>query len=73
MTDTNKPAFPHITAIGHKEYAPGLTVREYAAIKAMQGILAACSKDGYPTHEMIVKYAIKNADALILELAKEMK
>jgi hypothetical protein len=37
MNDTNEPAFP---AIAHNWYRPGMTLRDYFAAKAMQGMLA---------------------------------
>ena len=78
--DTSGPAFPVKVAFGSdgigfageevKElqtvtYA-GATLREYAAIKAMQGLLA----DGMGCPEYVAMRAVKAADALLAELEK---
>lgn len=79
--DTSGPAFPVAVTFGSdstgfageevKElqtvtYA-GATLREYAAIKAMQGMFA---KHGYGDVDYVVKRAVKAADALLAELEK---
>ena len=52
-----------------RTYNPGLTKREYAAIKIMAGF-AASSEDGPATIGDIAEYAVKWADALFDELDK---
>ncbi len=87
----NAPAFPESVGVGptglivtsaHTE-APGLTVREYFAAKAMQGMLAGVWTDddmaeydddaaAFAEHKAIVAKACAGyADALIAELNKE--
>ena len=52
-----------------KTYYNGLTKREYAAVKAMQGLLA--SDSGYNTRpDAIASQAVAMADALLNELEK---
>lgn len=62
--DTSGPAFP-TTAIYASE--KGMTLRQYAAIKAMQGMFA---KHGTGDVDYVVKHAVKAADALLAELEK---
>lgn len=48
MTDRSvapEPAFPHMMAFGHKDYAPGLSVRDYFAAQALAGL---CANPGGP-------------------------
>lgn len=62
--DTSVPAFP-TTAIYDSE--KGLSIRQYAAIKAMQGLLAAV---GSGAAQHVAEQAVKAADALLAELEK---
>lgn len=48
----------------------GLTLRDYFAAQAMQGMLAA--SENYPTPEL-ANYAYQVADAMLAERAKPMK
>lgn len=48
---------------------PGMTLRQYYAGLAMQGLLALHGNDVEPTS--IARYAARRADALLDELAKE--
>ena len=60
------PAFPVAFAREH----PGMTLRDYFAAKAMQGIMAADGPD-YTYHSDVTsaaKVAVRLADALLLEL-----
>lgn len=61
--DTSGPAFP-TTAIYDSE--KGMTLRQYAAIKAMQGMFAS----GMDNSEYVAMRAVKAADALLAELEK---
>ena len=78
MTDTSGPAFPSTwskdVVIGNE----GMTKREYAAIAAMQGLLATqgamANKDARWlsfSNEHTAKISVAVADALLRELAKE--
>ena len=80
--DTSGPAFPcqihnkgdvEVKGFIGEPIAPsevmiyeGVSVREYAAIKAMQGLLAAGMDDA----EYVAMRAVKAADALLAELEK---
>ena len=66
---TGGPAFPH------KKYDigyAGMTLRDYFAAKAMQGIIAASNEDGGPYYfeEAVAENAYLMADAMIAEREK---
>ena len=65
MTNPHYQAFPD----GENE---GLTKREYFAIMALQGNLAACSAS-YPDIEAVTTKSVEYADALIEKLNKTEK
>lgn len=50
--------------------AGGITLRQHFAGLAMQGILSAL-QDAPMKHETVARVALRNADALLRELAKE--
>lgn len=64
-----QPAFPRTyTNSGHD----GMDLRTYAAITAMQGMLASCVNTAdWPGHGVIAEQATKYADALLSTLAEE--
>ena len=55
-------AFPHENFLSHR----GMTLRDYFAAKAMQGMLSENSGIRYPTDEL-VKFAYTIADAMMKE------
>jgi hypothetical protein len=62
-------AFPHNTVVVDKEggiieHHRGITVRDYFAAKAMQGMLSENSGIRYPTDEL-AKFAYSVADAMM--------
>ena len=69
----SKPAFPSTgeTTIGGFKSVPhaGMSLREYAAIAAMQGLLA-CSGNNDIDFYVIAGNSVAQADALIKELEK---
>lgn len=73
MTDKSKPAFPFQGALHLYDevvpacYADGMTLREYYAGLAMQGL---CANPGFINIPPATQ-AVEIADALIAELAKE--
>ena len=75
----NEPAFPaerdeeHIPGINHKIPYAGLTKLEYAAIKAMQGLLANPLVQDNPDmgFEEIAQESAAYSKALFAELEKE--
>lgn len=75
MNNGNKSIFPQKpdNSIGPKAMLPqselGLTKREYAAIKAMQGLLA-CSSAWLGNQDMLAKESVAMADALLKELER---
>lgn len=63
-------AFPLAESIDQYAKADGMTKREYAAVAAMQGYLATWGESA--VHEFdVASKAVKCADALLAELAKE--
>ena len=61
-------AFPQsIQAGDYSQATGGLTLRDYFAAQAMQGMLAA--SENYPTPEL-ANYAYQVADAMLAERAK---
>lgn len=61
-------AFPQAMQAGDKAKSTGgLTLRDYFAAQAMQGMLAA--SENYPTPEL-ANYAYQVADAMLAERAK---
>jgi hypothetical protein len=48
-------------------YSLGMTLRQYAAIKAMQGFIAS-DTDYVMTAKAIAKISVEHADALLAEL-----
>lgn len=77
-----KPADPEFPVSGESVWDSGMTLRQYAAIKAMQGLLAnsggpiqANGRTGWGlvncTPQNIAVAAVDLADALLLELDRE--
>ena len=66
----SKYVHPHFESdlIENDLFHPGLTKREYFAIRVMQSLIM---RDSIQTTESISKKAIAFADALIKELSKE--
>lgn len=60
-------AFPAMSAIGHSDFAPGLTKREFFAAMAMQGF---CTEGVGGKYQRIAEDAVEIADALLAVLAK---
>ena len=67
MTDTSLPAYPSTDSL-HTTFH-GMSIRQRAAIAAMQGMCANPSMSG--GWGMFATEAVKAADALLRELAKE--
>lgn len=63
MSKANWPAFPAMH-FDLKENEQGITIRDYFAAKAMQGMLSENSGVRYPTDEL-VDFAYKIADAML--------
>jgi hypothetical protein len=64
------PAFPEIGNVGYNsdwQSESGMTIRQYAAVKAMQGLLASgLTYGGSSTNrEALAKDAVAHADALM--------
>ena len=66
------PAFASVaySVSGDGYCQEGLTIREYFAAKAMQGLLTITSLSDHDC-EVIAKHAVNQADALIRALANE--
>jgi len=77
MSKANEPAFPALTAT---RYYIGMTIREWYAGMALQGILAnsqwslailkEAKEKGYDQSDTFAKATIELADAMIAELEK---
>jgi hypothetical protein len=68
---TGHPATWNHNNLDSSSESEGLTKREHFAAQAMIGLLAYTDEaDGY-AHDKIVPLAVKMADALLAELAKE--
>lgn len=75
--DTSGPAFPH-SWLGADDC--GMTIRQYAAIKAMQGLLsnsdvmmhltAYAQQQKRTVHDVVAGASVNYADTLLAELAK---
>jgi hypothetical protein len=59
-TKTGGPAFPNVTPT--RIYAEGMTLRDYFAAKAMQGMMHDVSQ---PVGEVIAEWAYQVADAML--------
>lgn len=74
--DTSGPAFPTVDANYQDFGATGMTIRQYAAIKAMPVVLAEAWRnewdfDGFDSFDqMVARHACNIADALLAELEK---
>lgn len=70
MNGVEALAFPCMAAIGHQDFAPGLTKRELFAAMALQGLLAGGQPKNPDESKEISPLAVAYADALIYELSK---
>ena len=59
----NEPAFP--TGTGVTPYKSGMTLRDYFAAKAMQGILSGYTHGSIPPTESLTPASYKIADAML--------
>jgi hypothetical protein len=59
----NEPAFPYQNHHGHKFM--GMTLRDYFAAKAMQGILSGYTHGSIPPTESLTPASYKIADAML--------
>ena len=68
MTDINTPAFPFV-AEDHTGMMinMGMTLRDYFAAKAMQGILSGYTHGSIPPTESLTPASYKIADAMLKE------
>ena len=63
----NEKAFPN----PHLRSDDGITVRDYMAAKAMQGMLAACTGWSEAQQERLAKCSYAMADAMLKERGRE--
>jgi hypothetical protein len=61
----NEPAFPNEGFNGWGEPFQGMTLRDYFAAKAMQGMLAACTGWSEAGIERLAKCSYSTADAML--------
>lgn len=72
MSNKDDQAFP----AAENDYCPGwfgLTKREYFAALALEGLLSSLVPADEITYPDLAKCAVKSADALLLELEKQIK
>jgi len=67
MQLSNEPAFPHIVDEKKYIYNEGMSLRDYFAAKAMQGMLSD-PKSG--SQSIVARYAYEVADAMLEERKK---
>ena len=66
MTDRNTPAFPlEMVYTQENEKFNGMTLRDYFAAKAMQGMLSACTGWSEAGIERLAKCSYMTADAML--------
>ena len=63
--DTNKSAFPLHDAGHGSAFDKGMTLRDYFAAKAMQGMLAACTGWSEAQQERLAKCSYAMADEMM--------
>jgi len=59
----NEPAFPYQNQHGHKFM--GMTLRDYFAAKAMQGLLSRIGHDKMNVHDVLAQRTYAIADAML--------
>jgi hypothetical protein len=62
------PAFPHTMMKGHKDYAGGMSLRDYFAGQAITGIMASLEEGG--TLGAAAAEAYNVADRMLVERSK---
>jgi len=67
MIDINKggSAFPYTVANGAKSVDPGMTLRDYFAAKAMQGLLASLQEEDGIDYVWVTRCAYRYADDML--------
>ena len=66
MTNSQDPAYP----LPSDSDTPGLTIREYFAGLALQGIMSQPENGAQHIPQLVAEWAVSCADALISELNK---
>lgn len=62
----NEPAFPHTKMVGHKDYASGMTLRDYFAAKALPTCISLAQyRDGGWDEVSAAAAAYAVADAML--------
>lgn len=74
--DTSGPAFPGEQGTSpdgtwNQTWSPGMTIRQWYAGMAMQGIIATHCGQPTPSDALVVKWAFEMADAMLAHEAKE--
>ena len=64
--DVGGPAFPlDLTVDGDHRWGYGMTLRDYFAAKAMQGLLSRIGNDKMNVHDVLAQRTYQIADAMI--------
>lgn len=65
------PAFPHMAADGHRDYMPGISMRDYFAAAALQTMKLTNAWSDNPLYwEGVARSAYVCADAMLAERNK---
>ena len=65
MNNTGGPAFPTAADNGHSTNQDGMTLRDYFAAKAMQGLLISLPSDSVLIDSNVAKWSYDMADAML--------
>lgn len=69
--DVGGPAFPlDLTVDGDHRWGYGMTLRDYFAAKAMQGLLSRMGNDKMNVHDVLAQRTYQIADAMLEERKK---
>jgi hypothetical protein len=68
-TNTGGSAFPYV-ADADFDYGTGMTLRDYFAAKAMQGVISRSSEGAEVDQDMCAYWSYKMADAMMKERTK---
>jgi hypothetical protein len=66
---SSEPAFPHMKCEGHRDYAGGMSLRDYFAAQALPSVISNCvpmeCQEGENMEQMFARKAYRVADAML--------
>jgi len=65
MKDAGGPAFPTLADNGHETNQDGMTLRDYFAAKALQGLITTGNQDEEWNEPVMAKWSYRMADAML--------